>query len=351
MYKIPYVTTDVFKDPLHPDTRETILKNKHILTYTVVHARNKPIQTRLFLKQALPDADSEGAIRSWFSKDERQAIFSPMTTSSTASPLPSDKLLSNVLTTLPSSLDMFAKTLGFDLALPHPATPSTLGDASFTSNDPIISSAPPVPTFAPPPIITHQAPHTNVHLEPLSKKRPPTSPASSASSDTAENSPTSPPKTTNGSASASSFALPATQPIDDLTTPDQGTTPAPPKAPTKTPQIEKPTLPIASSNPTDSDSDDDSLPLDRELSVRMLAHSEAIQNAVPTDLKAFVQSDILTNLAHFVYVAGDEQHALRQAQTDLIAHARKAEKKYKKIFKKKKKKSSKKRAKTASPEK
>jgi len=83
----------------------------------------------------------------------------------------------------------------------------------------------------------------------------------------------------------------------------------------------------------------------------MLAHSEAIQNAVPTDLKAFVQSDILTNLAHFVYVAGDEQHALRQAQTDLIAHARKAEKKYKKIFKKKKKKSSKKRAKTASPEK
>jgi len=91
--------------------------------------------------------------------------------------------------------------------------------------------------------------------------------------------------------------------------------------------------------------------LDRELSVRMLSHSEAIRNAVPTDLKAFIQSDILTNLAHFVYRAGDEQHALRQAQTDLIAHACKAEKKYKKIFKKKNKKSSKKRAKTNSTDK
>jgi len=344
IYKIPYVTTDVFKDPLHADTRETILKNKHILTYTVVHAYNKPIQTRLFLKQPLPDSNQEGAIRSWFNKDERQAIFSPMTTTSTASPLPSDKLLSNVLRTLPSSLDIFAKTLGFDVAAPTPATPSTLGDASISSVD-NATTAPPVPTFAPPPIITQPQPFTNVHLEPLSNKRPPTSPASITSVETTENSPTSPPKTTNTQVSASSFQLPTTQPLGDLTTPDPISTPTQPNAPTKPPSSSiKPTLPCTTSSQDDSESDDDSLPLARELSVRILSYTESIRNAVPSELKAFIQSDILTNLAHFVYKSGDETHALLQAQSDLIAHARKAEKKYKKIFKKKKK-SSKKRAK------
>jgi len=343
IYKIPHVTTDVFKDPLHPDTRETILKNKHILTYTMVHAYNKPIQTRLFLKHALPDSDQEGAIRSWFSKDERQAIFSPMTTTSTASPLPSDKLLSNVFRSLPSSLDIFAKTLGFDVLAPTPATPSTLGDASISSVDHNAPTAPPVPTFAPPPIITQPQSITNVHLEPLSKKRPPSSPASIASTETIENSPKSPPTTTNTAATASSFQLPATQPLGDLATPDPITIPDQPTAPTKsTSSSTKPSLPCSTPSHDDSDSDDESLPLDRELSVRILSHSEAIYNAVPSELKAFVQSDILTDLAHFVYKSGNEIHALQQAQSDLIAHARKSEKKYKKIFKKKKKSSKKK---------
>jgi len=385
--KIPTIITPIFKDPLASTTRDIILKNKHIHSYTVVHANNRPLRTKLFIKTIIPPAEAEGIIRSWFSKIERSTILSPMSAvSSGASPIAPDKLLSNVLKSLPSSLDIYARTLGmtltndFNAAVPSTTTTiSPIPDHTTTTSDDTISSessstapdpparfAPPArlksPTISssrPPPIIPSlpAGAQPKPTLQPLTNKRRALSSPNSVDSHTTANSPGSP---NNKAPPAIQLPPLSTQEIEITPAPSlHPTTPPPPPLKDPTNISKENTYTPPSPSPThesvSSDEDDCEDIIDKHnSSLRMTSHEDALRDSIPTDLEPFLEEKMLTQLSHFVYKSQNEELALSRAKSDLLIYTKRAAKAYRKIFKtqkKTKKKSSKKRAKiTTSPD-
>jgi len=144
MSSLPSIVTACIRDPTSASTRDTLLRNKNIVSYTMFYTKHKILCTRLFLKRPCPQSEAEPVIRSWFSSKERSDIFSIITpTTSVANITPDSIILNNVLKNCQSSLSHYATALGVTLPVPSSnsiATTPTFGSIASPAPSPIITT-------------------------------------------------------------------------------------------------------------------------------------------------------------------------------------------------------------------
>jgi len=113
--QLHFVTTHIFKDPASSKSRQLILTNKNVITYTILHSIQKGINTRIYIKNKNAiTTDVDDSVRSWFPPTDHTLLFFPRTSraSNHNTTTPSSALLQTVVKNLDSSLSKFAAAMG-----------------------------------------------------------------------------------------------------------------------------------------------------------------------------------------------------------------------------------------------
>ena len=159
MASLPSIVTASIRDPTSSSTRDILLRNKNIISYTVFYNKSTVLKTRLFLKKPCPQSESEPILRSWFSSKDRSAIFSTIaSTKNIAIATPDSIVLNNVLKNCQNSLAQYATALGVTLPIPdslHPPTTPLADPATPTLPSTLIQcdSVPPTTPRSPLPLL------------------------------------------------------------------------------------------------------------------------------------------------------------------------------------------------------
>ena len=64
MASLPSIVTPSIQDPTSPSTRDILLRNKNVISYTVFYNKSTIFKTRLFLKKPCPQSEAEAILRS-----------------------------------------------------------------------------------------------------------------------------------------------------------------------------------------------------------------------------------------------------------------------------------------------
>jgi len=297
---LPSIIIPFVKHPFTASTRDVLLNNAHITSYSVFHLHNQHQQTKLFLKRPLKKTEAHSIIRSWFTSKERNQIFAPLSSpQSTLPPLPPDSIMLNsVIKQCPRYMKAFAAALG----VPVP-TPPIVIDAT---------SAPPT------------TPVTTVTNDPNIQ-----SPAQSAVSGSSTLPSTtdimSPPKTRN----IFNPPRPALKRRQNNNSPEHD--PPPP--------ITQATIPTTTIWGNDDDTDDDSTSTqindppendddDHEgntHSIRLTYYENQLINHIPSHLRKYIDHNLLTTLTNSIYIASDIEEATHSAKFDIRQQVDKTE--------------------------
>jgi len=322
------IITSCIRDPTSATTRDTLLRCKNIITFTVFISKTNILKTKLFLKVPLPQGEAEPLLRSWFNSKERALIFAQLTpTTNVANTTPDSILLNNVLKLCPTTISDYATSLGVSLPSPNfvapttPTTPNPSTDffpAAPTPTAPILHDYVETtdPTPPPPPAVSDATDHLNTpsttittttstpscsmhppppkpnlrpknilktpSLDPLIKKRPkPRSP----SDDTLP-------------VSAPAITTPLNDPVHDnwedcASSSDEETR----------------------ANQSDIPSDDDT---DFSESIRLHQFEHTLTKSIPKPLRCYISKTRLTELAHHIYIADDTPTAILDSKNDLL---------------------------------
>jgi len=289
---LPSIIIPFVKHPFTPSTRNVLLNNANITSYSVFHLHNQHQQTKLFLKRPLKKTEAQSIIRSWFTSKERNQIFAPLSSpQSSLPPLPPDSIMLNsVIKQCPRYMKAFAAALG----VPVP-TPPIMIDTT---------SAPPT------------TPVTTVTNEP-NIQSPDQSAVSGSSTLPSTTDIMSPPKTRN----ILNPPRPALKRRQAHHSPDHETIPP----------ITQTTIPNTSVWGDDDDVDDNSTatqindPTDDDdedhegntYSIRLTYYENQLVNHIPTTLRKYIDHNLLTSLTNSVYIASDTEEAIHSAKFDI----------------------------------
>lgn len=346
MSSLPSIITACIRDPTSASTRDTLLRNKNIVSYTVFYTKHKTLRTRLFLKRPCPQSEAEAVIRSWFSSKERNDIFAPIAATTTiANITPDSIILNNVLKNCQSSLSLYATALGVTLPIPNsnsiPTTPTVSSIASPTPSPTITTyiidppSTPVSPTDAPLDGLTqpdgpNDADHRTHDLAPQIPLA--TTPSTTATTTSSLSMP--PPFKSHTTSLRPKNLLPLTT-LEPPTLPLKR--PKPPSPPSTQPPTAlaslKASLEPHNINPPntweegyESTQDDDSSTTQNESddetnfdeSIRMHEFETKLTKSVPKKLRCYIKKTRLAELVHHVYIADDINTALSQSKNDLL---------------------------------
>jgi len=359
MASLPSIVTASIRDPTSSSTRDILLRNKNIISYTVFYNKTTVLKTRLFLRKPCPQTESDPILRSWFSSKDRSTIFSTIApTKNIAIATPDSIVLNNVLKNCQNTLAQYASALGVTLPIPDsqhpPTTPTAAPDTPTLPSTPThCDMVPPTTPRSPPPILldgltppsdSSMGNPSASHVTPFTAVNTPTTNTSNTSTSSITMPP--PPRIPIPSLKPKQLlppqsSLPPTLPLKRINPPSPPTT----QSPTTLAPTSKKTIAVSNDNPPDNwedsyESDDGSTTLnesdddtDFDQSIRLHEFETKLTKSIPKKLRCYIHKPHLAELVNHIYISDNIETSIAESKNDLLCQVERAESRHQRSLK------------------